>query len=203
MPLIVLRQKVSPQPCSRRRHCQQVFIELGAWNMLDHLSPCGRGRPPELSVAKRWRPGEGFKPQAPVFVPPLTPTLSRKGRGSPPSSLRFRAKQQSALRRPSSITMIPAMNIVAWGRTRPMGRAATGRARPRHGACLRACPAKVGTGFAKRTCSNKRIERDDDRRNVIPALIEIFTDDFLRTQLRSRGGTALNKLHLRRSGSSI
>ena len=26
----------------------------------------------------------------------------------------------------------------------------------------RACPAKVGTGFAKRTCSNKELEQDGD-----------------------------------------
>ena len=32
----------------------------------------------------------------------------------------------------------------------------------------RACPAKVGTGFAKRTCSNKNRERDGDLKKVIP-----------------------------------
>ena len=37
-------------------------------------------------------------------------------------------------------------------------------------AANRACPAKVGTGFAKRTCSNNWIERDDDSKKSHPAL---------------------------------
>src|SRR5271165_3650853 len=47
----------------------------------------GRGRLPELSIAKRWRPGEGLSGGR-FFQAPLTPTLSHKGRGSPPSSSR-------------------------------------------------------------------------------------------------------------------
>jgi hypothetical protein len=31
---------------------------------------------------------------------------------------------------------------------------------------------------------------------ICRALVEIFSDDFLRKELRFRGGTALNKLHL-------
>jgi Nucleotidyl transferase AbiEii toxin, Type IV TA system len=58
--------------------------------------------------------------------------------------------------------MIPAMNIVAWGRTVPW-------------------------------VEQRQVEQD---LVMARALVEIFSDDFLRTQLRFRGGTALNKLHL-------
>jgi hypothetical protein len=34
-------------------------------------------------------------------------------------------------------------------------------------AATRACPAKVGTGFAKKDMLNKNIEQDDDRRKII------------------------------------
>jgi predicted nucleotidyltransferase component of viral defense system len=58
--------------------------------------------------------------------------------------------------------MIPAMTIVAWGRTVPW-------------------------------VEQRQVEQD---LVMARALVEIFSDDFLRTQLRFRGGTALNKLHL-------
>jgi hypothetical protein len=58
--------------------------------------------------------------------------------------------------------MIPAMNLVAWGRTVPW-------------------------------VEQRQVEQD---LVMARALVEIFSDDFLRTQLRFRGGTALNKLHL-------
>jgi predicted nucleotidyltransferase component of viral defense system len=57
--------------------------------------------------------------------------------------------------------MIPAMNIVAWGRTVPWA-------------------------------EQRQVEQD---LVMARALVEIFSDEFLRTQLRFRGGTALNKLH--------
>jgi Nucleotidyl transferase AbiEii toxin, Type IV TA system len=58
--------------------------------------------------------------------------------------------------------MIPAMNIVAWGRTVPW-------------------------------VEQRQVEQD---LIMARALVEIFSNDFLRTRLRFRGGTALNKLHL-------
>jgi predicted nucleotidyltransferase component of viral defense system len=57
--------------------------------------------------------------------------------------------------------MIPAMNIVAWGRVVPWA-------------------------------DQRQIEQD---LIISRALIEIFSDPFLRERLRFRGGTALNKLH--------
>ncbi|ARP98171.1 nucleotidyl transferase AbiEii/AbiGii toxin family protein [Pseudorhodoplanes sinuspersici] len=58
--------------------------------------------------------------------------------------------------------MIPAMNIVSWGRTVPWAEL-------------------------------RQVEQD---LIISRALVEVFNDDFLRKELRFRGGTALNKLHL-------
>lgn len=57
--------------------------------------------------------------------------------------------------------MIPAMNIVAWGRTAPWA-------------------------------EQRQIEQD---LIISRALVDLFSDPFLRERLRFRGGTALNKLH--------
>jgi predicted nucleotidyltransferase component of viral defense system len=57
--------------------------------------------------------------------------------------------------------MIPAMNIVAWGRTVPW-------------------------------VEQRQVEQD---LIISRALVELFSDQFLRRELRFRGGTALNKLH--------
>ncbi len=58
--------------------------------------------------------------------------------------------------------MIPAQNIIAWGRSVPWG-------------------------------EQRQVEQD---LIISRALVELFNDPFLREQLRFRGGTALNKLHL-------
>jgi predicted nucleotidyltransferase component of viral defense system len=61
--------------------------------------------------------------------------------------------------------MIPAMNIVAWGRTVPW-------------------------------VEQRQVEQD---LIISRALVELFSDPFLRNELRFRGGTALNKLHFPKS----
>jgi predicted nucleotidyltransferase component of viral defense system len=58
--------------------------------------------------------------------------------------------------------MIPALNIIAWGRSVPWA-------------------------------EQRQVEQD---LIISRALVELFNDPFLREQLRFRGGTALNKLHL-------
>ena len=58
--------------------------------------------------------------------------------------------------------MIPAQDIIAWGRSVPWG-------------------------------EQRQVEQD---LIISRALVELFNDPFLREQLRFRGGTALNKLHL-------
>ncbi len=58
--------------------------------------------------------------------------------------------------------MIPAQNIIAWGRSVPWA-------------------------------EQRQVEQD---LIISRALVELFNDPFLREQLRFRGGTALNKLHL-------
>jgi predicted nucleotidyltransferase component of viral defense system len=60
--------------------------------------------------------------------------------------------------------MIPAMNIVAWGRSVPW-------------------------------VEQRQVEQD---LIISRALVALFTDPFLRKELRFRGGTALNKLHFPR-----